>query len=228
MKYSFGAFLSAASTGVGLSLLSIGLLELPDLTASVASVGFVSSSVEQNSKLTTEEIHAIVKRAAIRSIAYYEGTTRDPNKDPYKIMFGGEEFQGSFDSYPEVMNCRDLCSAAVGGGQFMPPTWKGLQMNYSDWPSPIEFSPHNQDHAIFLLLKEQGAWQELERGITVLNQQVSVREENAIIAFGLVADVWCAVPGSIRRKCNGQPQATWSEFGPYFRQELVDAHEVVQ
>lgn len=189
----------------------------------------VEIAPEPTSLLTTEQIHAIVLRALRRTIAEAEGTWSPGQAiDPYTIMFGGGSFSG-FDHHPDSVICGGgYCSSAAGGYQFMPFTWDDLRNRYAGWPSKVEFSPENQDYAIFLLLREAGAWAQIEGGISVLNQRVAVDPARFAASMDAAADVWCSLPGYNRGLCSGQPQRSLEFVSSRFYEELDKAQETAK
>ena len=86
------------------------------------------------------------------TIALAEGTLGQDGKISYGTFYGGGKFT-NFDKHPDIVHhTQSGSSAAAGGYQFMPSTWKGVasELNLTD------FSPVSQEAAARQLAKWRG------------------------------------------------------------------------
>ena len=163
--------------------------------------------VVSTNKLTSDQIKRIVYIAANRTVSEAEGTWWSGRNisETYKTMFGGQLFD-SYKDHPDiVISAGSFDSSAAGAQQWMPATWQGIWDKYKDkgWYPGDKFSPENQDLAFDRMITDIGAFRELEKGITVTNQIVSVSPE-AIEAFSNKASsTWCSLYGVDRGGCGG-------------------------
>lgn len=110
-------------------------------------------------------------------ITMTEGTDRD--KTPYNELFGFTNFTG-YASHPNILiKSRNYRSTAAGRYQILKATWNYLKKKYPE----LTFSPEDQDTMAWILIKEQGAKQEVLAG----NWEAAIAKTN---------DCWASLPGS--------------------------------
>lgn len=118
------------------------------------------------------------QRAFLDLIATAEGTY-NAGDDGYRMLFGGNLFDG-FADHPRIrVPFRDTYSTAAGRYQILARTWDGLQgkLNLPD------FSPASQDLAALELINERGALGDVQAG-------------RVAVAVGKCAKVWASFPGA--------------------------------
>jgi lysozyme len=110
-------------------------------------------------------------------ITMTEGTDRD--KTPYNELFGFTNFKG-YDAHPNILiKSKNYRSTAAGRYQILKPTWSYLKKKYPE----LTFSPEDQDTMAWILIKEQGAKQEVLDG----KWEAAIAKTN---------DCWASLPGS--------------------------------
>ncbi len=198
-----------------------------DLVAQ-ATVGPIKNStaeLPQPVPLSSDDIHWIVLRAMLRTIATPEARWEPGGGDrAYRTVFGGGQIV-ELNEHPENVVCamngdRVRCSSATGGFQFMPETMAGLHEIHSAWYPGGPLREINQDLAAYRLLREIGAWAALEGGIAVRGQVVFVDESAVKAAIEKSARTWCGLPGYNRGECSGQPTHTEAQVIEVFYREL--------
>ncbi|MCU0523436.1 MAG: peptidoglycan-binding protein [Elainella sp. Prado103] len=188
--------LTSPSTG---TLVGSGLSAeaLPGGTTPDSSYPEYSGQITQNSSLSDN------MRAFLDTISYAEGTHAP---DGYRIRFGGDRFD-SFADHPRIHEpFRDTTSTAAGRYQFIQRTWDGVrgQIGLSD------FSPQNQDLAAVQLIRNRGAYEDVEAG----------RFE---IAVAKVAGEWASFPGA----GYNQPEKSLPDLKEFYEASLRNYQEGV-
>lgn len=151
---------------------------------------FYSGQVTANSSLSLN------MRAFLDTIAYAEGTNIP---EGYRIIFSFEEFT-SFEDHPRVrVPFGDNYSTAAGRYQFIESTWDSVKSTLE----LQDFSPENQDLAAVQLIKNRGAFDDVEAG----------RFEEAVEK---VAKIWASFPSA----GYGQPEKSLPELKQAYETSL--------
>ena len=137
-------------------------------------------------------------------------TTQD--ESAYRMVFGGSLLP-ELKEHPGIgrthkIGGKEVTSTAAGAYQFLKGTWEGLQKKLH----LPDFSPESQDRAAIQLLKQSGAYDEIQKG----NFEEAVSKSNRI---------WASLPGSPY----GQPtitmeraRETYEEFGGTYNPERIE------
>lgn len=124
-------------------------------------------------------------KAFLDTIAYAEGTY-SKGDNGYNVLFGGSLFN-SYKWHPKIpKKYGKLWTSAAGRYQFMSKTTKTKVDTWDRISSKIglkDFSPASQDAGAIELIKEQGAFNDIQNGFF----ESAIRKCN---------DVWASLPGS--------------------------------
>jgi muramidase (phage lysozyme) len=160
-------------TRVGFKVLALSLVVMP--------VPLMVSNSQATPGINTEttELNATTK-VFLGTIPWAEGTAE---ANGYQLISTGVYFS-HFQDHPRQRECvmyqgKELCSDAAGRYQFLSTTWDRIALKLQ----LPDFSPRSQDLAALELIREQGAFEDLE----------TEQWESAIYK---VAPVWASLPSS--------------------------------
>ncbi|MEX1324023.1 MAG: glycoside hydrolase family 104 protein [Synechococcaceae cyanobacterium] len=144
------------------------------------------------------------RRALLDTLRFAEGTWKNGSPDGYRVLYGGELFEG-LERHPEITVQRLYSSAAAGAYQFLPATWEAVsrQLGLSS------FEPHNQDQAALHLIERRGALRLFDRA--GLSADVLAR----------LAPEWASLPAHHGGSHYGQPVKSREELLAFYRSALV-------
>lgn len=155
----------------------------------------------------TLEQEWMVIRAYIRTIYWAEGTWYPgTTKDTYRIRYTFTTFN-DFSDHPDFLGyplpCgfipslgQNICSAASGGGQWMPDTWRGIEANCKGIlnPKAERFGPENQDRGMLCKLGQIGSYWRLMDGVATKGGKVYVNRESFNQSIYAAAPTWASLP----------------------------------
>ncbi|MEO1001564.1 MAG: glycoside hydrolase family 104 protein [Cyanobacteria bacterium J06638_7] len=144
------------------------------------------------------------RRALLDTLRYAEGTWKNGSAEGYRVLYGGDLFDG-LERHPDITVQRLYSSAAAGAYQFLPSTWEAVsqQLGLSS------FEPHNQDQAALHLIERRGALNLFDR--TGLTAEVMAR----------LAPEWASLPAHHGGSYYGQPSKSRQELVAFYSSALA-------
>ena len=147
----------------------------------------------------------------LRMIMHAEGT-KNYGGDPYRTLFGGGQFKGSFDTHPDIL-VNKYCyeTTAAGPYQMITTTWNEAK----DALGLPDFSPLSQDRAAIYLAARKlrqydQSFPELQAG-----GMTPLIMEN-------LADTWASLPNRQGKSWYNQPVKPYDELLGVYNQRSLD------
>ncbi|MBE9097258.1 glycoside hydrolase family protein [Tychonema sp. LEGE 07203] len=158
--------------------------------------GVNSSNNGNGSEVTATYLNAKIK-AFLDTIAYAEGTK---NPDGYRTIYSYQYFNDFSDHPRRVICAGGYCSNAAGRYQFLSSTWDGVKAKLG----LKDFSPESQDLGAVELIKQRGAFSDIENG----NLQAAIEK---------CSWEWASLPPGRY----GQPQRSMAELLQVYQDSLT-------
>ena len=147
----------------------------------------------------------------LRMIMHAEGT-KNYGGDPYRTLFGGGQFKGSFDTHPDILVNKDgYETTAAGPYQMITTTWNEAK----DALGLPDFSPLSQDRAAIYLINRK--LQQYDQSLPELQAggMTPLIMEN-------LADTWASLPNRQGKSWYNQPVKPYDELLGVYNQRRLD------